>query len=316
MKVISLVSVILFVITAWATPQVSINKKNQVRSAIRIHLKDIAEIKNVEGEKAQLLGQLDLGVAPAVGQTIKLSGAQLTKQLRKHLGKYETQWHEKIVLSVPAQVEIFRSKMQIDEAAVKKEISNLYAKICNECEFQISNLQIPWVADADGDSQWRIEANPTSIPRGSFSLPFKVEIAGQTKNYWVNGKIQVYKSVPVASRALNMNDRIQVGDYESQKREVTFADDSTFTSQQLIGKKLSRGVRVNDIIWKRDIAKELAIKQGQAVKVLSENDWYQITLNGVAQEKGEVGDTIRVLNTSTNTVIHAVVEDAGVVRVR
>ncbi len=166
-----------------ASPQISINKKNQIKSTSRIHLKDIATFKNIEGQKAEMFSNIDLGQAPAVGQTLKISGAQLTKQLRKHLAKYESEWKEKVALSVPSQIEIYRSKMQIDESALKKEIADIYAKICGDCEFQISGLQIPWIADADNDSQWRIEANPTALPRGSFSLPFKVEALGQTKSY-------------------------------------------------------------------------------------------------------------------------------------
>jgi len=298
-------------------PEISVNKRINVKSQSRIYLGNGVTLKNIDAEKAQELQKIDLGPAPGVGQTIKLKGSVLTRMIRKQVAALEKKWSQKISLIVPSLVDVYRSKYAFDEEDLKATIVQKYSQICQDCEFQISGIQIPWIADVEADAKWSLEHIGQTLPRGSFSLPLKIaSLQGLPKIYWVSGKIQVLRNVPVASRALNIGERLQVGDYQNQKREVTFADDGVTDFNSLIGKKVSRGLRVNDIIWRRDLVKEIAIKQGQAVKIVNETDYYDITLRGVAQEQGEVGDTIRVINPTTQTIIFAVVKEPGVVKVQ
>ncbi len=297
-------------------PEISVNKRINVKAQPRIILGAGLVLKNIDGSQAEEILKLDLGAAPGVGQTIKFKGAVLTRMIRKHVAVLEAKLEQKITLNIPNVVEVYRSKFAFDEAELKAAIVEKYSQICRDCEFQISGLQIPWIADVEPDAKWSLDSTSQTLPRGSFSLPLRIETQGAPKIYWVGGKIQVLRSVPVAARALNIGERLQAGDYQNQKREVTFADDGVTDINALVGKKISRGLRVNDIIWRRDLVKEIAIKQGQAVRIVNETDYYDITLRGVAQEQGEVGDTIRVINPTTQTIIFAVVKEPGVVKVQ
>lgn len=304
-------------VIAGEAAELVVNKRVNVKGQTRILLGQVVNLKNINPEIAQELQKIDLGVAPGVGQTIKFKGSVLTRLIRKPVADLEQKWGQKMSLVVPNIVEVYRSKYVLDEEELKSAIIQKYQKTCQECEFQVSGIQMPWIADIDPEAKWTLDANSQNLSRGSFSLPIKIEPTdGPSRVYWVGGKIQIVKNVPVATRALQIGERLQAGDFQSQKREVTFADDGVIDGESLLGKKISRGLRVNDIIWRRDLVKEIAIKQGQAVQIVSESDYYDISLRGVAQEQGEVGDTIRVINPSTQTIIFAIVKEPGVVKVQ
>jgi flagella basal body P-ring formation protein FlgA len=64
-----------------------------------------------------------------------------------------------------------------------------------------------------------------------------------------------------------------------------------------------------------DIARPLAVERGKLVTIIYAVPMMSLSVQGVAQEQGGVGDAIRVTNTKSNTTVIAEVIDARTVRI-
>ncbi len=305
--------VLIFAVNAFAEPTIKVQSPVKVENSRKILLKNIAEISDLEENLATDLGNTEILTVSGNGQKL-ISGAQISKSLRKVIQKIEANIDQKIKLIVPDKVAIKVQLFNIDEMAVSEKVTQLYKQLCGICEIKISDVRLPLISKASDSAEWSVSLVMQQLPRGSFSLPLKVSDRGVERTFWVTGKIQIFKQVPVALHQLNLGERINEQDFEVKSRDVTMAIDNAVDATKAVGKLLGRGINANEVIWQNAIAKEIAVKPGQAVKVLSENEWMQISLNGVAQERGEIGDRVKILNPSTKSVITAVVEGPGIAR--
>lgn len=307
---IAILLVLVFVKTAYADPEIQVLKFVKIETQGSIFLGDVAKYKDIDPEVISMLNKIEIASFAGNGHKI-ITGFQISKILRKAIPPFEEHLQKKILVKVPAIVKIEAQVFKIDPTTVALMIESEFKKICIDCTYQLSNIQIPQLNGVSKNSKWNLEYQGLKLPRGAFSIPLRIS----EKTYWVSGTVKIFKKVPVAARNLSIGERLSEGDFNFEIKDVTMIQDTTPTVEKLFGRQLSRGLLANEIIIHSALAKELAVKYGQSVKVLTDSDWVQITMHGVAQERGEIGDRIRVMNPTTKTMITAVIEAPGVVRV-
>lgn len=122
--------------------------------------------------------------------------------------------------------------------------------------------------------------------------------------------------VPVAVRDLPHGTAIADSDITWVMVNASEAVNGVASSQEeIIGQATRYLVRAGQQIRLNSIAKEVAVKRGQTVTVLWSVQTINLTALGHAQEKGGVGDMIRVTNTKSNQTVLAEIIDSRTVRV-
>ena len=147
-------------------------------------------------------------------------------------------------------------------------------------------------------------------------LKKKVRSWNRGRTFWVNGRLDIYKKVPVMNRSFSRLERLEREDFNFSYRKVSFFSRRQVPSKkELLRQKLRRSLRAGDIIWRSLIAKEKALQKGDTVEIkLKERNW-QVTLIGQSKQDGFIGDRVKVLNLDSKKIITALVVDKGKVLV-
>lgn len=267
-----------------------------------------------------------------------------SEDLKKYLKDFQNQWKDQKGLStlanliqweIPDHVIVENKRFEISKDSLKVRLLNRWQKQCVECEFFFLSLEIPYLGSSLKGKPWKISF-PPSIPRNSFSLPlhflnFKnenrmskdlsredwVKKWDYQRTYWIQGRVEIYKRVPVLNRNVSVNKRMEEGDFDFAFRKINFFSERKLPlKKDILGKKLRLGLKAGDILWKSVFLKEKAVKRGDLVKIKMDKKSWSVTLTGKAIQEGVVGDQIKVLNLGSNKVILARVIYRGEVLVQ
>ena len=155
------------------------------------------------------------------------------------------------------------------------------------------------------------------LPRGSFSLPLRVQVQNaRPKIYWISGMAEIYQQVPVLQKSVHLGDIISESDVEYQRRNVTYLNNGIPPKDQLNGQRVRRFLRAGQILWSSDIDRPKAIEQGDIVKVVVDGGAYNISIMAQALQSGYVGDSVTVKNPETKKVFTAKVSAQGEVTIQ
>jgi flagella basal body P-ring formation protein FlgA len=153
---------------------------------------------------------------------------------------------------------------------------------------------------------------------GEVTLEMVVTHQGQPiKRLKVSGMVRLKRQVVCANRPLRVNDTIGPGDIQILFREVTGlnADDFFTSPDQLVGHIMAKSVGPQEIITTRHLSHQPVIKRGDSVNVVLDQDGLEISSKGVAQEQGQLGKTIRLVNPKSKKEFQGLVLDAKTVKV-
>ncbi len=133
----------------------------------------------------------------------------------------------------------------------------------------------------------------------------------------VSGRVHLMTEVPILVRQVEPGSVIQGADIEwIRKRADRLGRGVALESAKLIGMSPRRPLRVGEPVRLRDLRHPVVVQKNSLVTVVFETDRMVLTVQGRALEDGPSGRAIRVMNTSTNSVVNAVVRSPGRVVVR
>jgi flagella basal body P-ring formation protein FlgA len=78
----------------------------------------------------------------------------------------------------------------------------------------------------------------------------------------------------------------------------------------------ARELGAGQFIGRNELRRELAVKNGDIVKVVAGSAEWQITIDGVAQGSGYLGDTVNVKIPRTAKLVSGTLKERGLVEVR
>jgi flagella basal body P-ring formation protein FlgA len=282
-----------------------------------ITLGDVMVARDVSSDAMESLKDVRLADTPRPGESRSFSAVGLEQIFRPHLRSIEEKSGEKINLRVPARVTIVRKSLKLRKEDVETELKSQFKSICGDCEIIISSLSLPAVPPTvTAGAIWKIQSRP-ELPKGSFSLPLEVTYEdGTRRTYWISGSLAVRKSVPVASRSLMAGERLMPQDFNQQMKDVTFATDIAAPEAEIMASVAARGIAAGDIVWRGSLRREMAIRSGDTVKVTSGGEAWIVTVEGVAQTSGYIGDVVRVKIPRTQKIVSGMLKEKGLVEVR
>lgn len=172
--------------------------------------------------------------------------------------------------------------------------------------------------------KWRIDAQglPSEVQSGAedFSLPPKVlpgarniAVKFQSGGRRVNrqAKLTWYQPIVCAARDLERGAILLAGDLQSRVAPVTMLTPCFWEPSQLVQTALVNPVRAGQPISFGDAEKPQVVKYGTRVSLVASVNGLSISVNGVALERGAIGDTIRVRNLTSKKVMTGRVLDIG-----
>ncbi len=148
---------------------------------------------------------------------------------------------------------------------------------------------------------------------------FKAEIgisSDAKQRATVTGRLVAMITVPVLNTQRNAGETIVASDIEWQDMEEAATGSRAITNPDaLIGKTAQRVIPANTIIRSGMVASPIMVRKNTLVTIIYQNDFMSITNQVKAMQDGAMGDTVRVLNTSSNKLIDAVVSGSDQVLV-
>jgi flagella basal body P-ring formation protein FlgA len=306
MKVRAVVFSFLFSSVAFAKGEIVVRAHSWIEHGSPVVLGDIVDMKGVDAKMKADLMNVPLAAAPAAGESLEFSTAAISGLLRNSLN-FSDLPHVKI----PHRVMIERSTHKWEPSVVAKELLQRWQPGCPDCKLEFDHLTLP----AGQFVNWKLGAK-SDLPRGNFSIPVEVEKEGQTATLWIQGQLVVRKLVPVAKRVLYFGERVQADDVEWNWRDVTLAQDGTPSNAEVIGRRVKTPLRADDIIFSGALEREKALRRGDVARVISGHGDWQVSVNAVAQQDAEIGDTVTLKNPRTNRDLTGVVVSKDEVEIR
>jgi flagella basal body P-ring formation protein FlgA len=158
---------------------------------------------------------------------------------------------------------------------------------------------------------------PKNIPKGSFNLPLVVRGKnGLEARYWIQGKVDILKEVPIAERSLSMGERVQLEDFRYQWQSITHATDGPPSKNLLVGLKIKIPVNANQVIWSRHLEKDKALKKGDQVRVFSKEGTWELSTLAIAEKDAELGDRVNLKTSGNKKILSGIVVGKGEVQVK
>jgi len=128
------------------------------------------------------------------------------------------------------------------------------------------------------------------------------------QRYRVKGRTFKIQEVPVPTRRITKGEVIRNGDIEWKKVRVNRMSQRTLLDpQDIIGMTPRRVLTEGATIEATEVERPMMVKRRSLVTLVLKTPMMTMTSKGRALEDGAVGDTIRVSNTQSNTIIEAIV---------
>jgi len=177
-----------------------------------------------------------------------------------------------------------------------------------------------------------IISNPLVLPQGEVSYSFSsndkdyigsyndeitfVVNSNYRKKLRISANIVVVAPVAVSSNIIERNSTIKPEDIKLVPRDITGIYEYTTTDlSSIIGKRAKNRISRDAVIRKNMLGLNNVVKRGDMVTIFLENEQIKLSVPARALERGAVGDTIKVVNTSSDKEVYAVVKSSKSVEV-
>ena len=300
----TLILIALFVVVAHAMPSPNIKSYVRIEKPETITLSHVVNWPGAKKEIKTRLSKVILGDGPQLGEQRVFTGQAIARLVRKNLPELSG-------VKIPSRVTIENRGFQLTKQDVQTKLNLRWKKLCRECEFIFRSVSLPILPARAIGKAWRLE-DQGRLPRGSFSRRLEVfQDSGAPVVYWVSGRVEIHKKVPVSKRSVEIGYRLKREDFKESLRDVTFATDGIPSLKEIIGQKVRRAMNANDVIWAGFIEREKALNRGDLVKVVAQQPGWQVSLRAVAEQDGFVGDRVRLRNIKSKQLLTGLVIARG-----
>lgn len=312
-SLLALAALFLASLAAEAAPQISVKANVEIGEQEAITLGDLAEFEGFSNARTQELQNVRLADAPKVGEQRVFTSSGLAEAFRSSVGTEEA--GERVQFSIPSRVVISRKAMKFNEASVKQAIVDQLKGVCSSCEFKIDRISLPLTSSIAPGAKWQVKVR-SELPHGNFNYPLEVQTEDGPRTFFVNGSVSVAKNVMVTKRNIALGEKISSADFATELHDITYLNDAPADQADLIPNVAARSIAAEQVIGRSALKKENAFKFGDVVKVVTGNDSWQVTVDGVAQQAAAIGDTAKVKIPRTQKLISGIVIDKGVIEVK
>jgi flagella basal body P-ring formation protein FlgA len=137
-----------------------------------------------------------------------------------------------------------------------------------------------------------------------------------TWTVYVPVKVKVFKTVMVVSSSLPANHIITAGDIKSQTRDIgTLRQGYLVDEKQLIGQQLKYSMSMGAVINPNSIRPQKIVRRGELILLVASVGKMEVRMNGTALADAQLGQRVKVKNSSSKRVVEGIVQAPGIVKV-
>ena len=168
-----------------------------------------------------------------------------------------------------------------------------------------------------GDLAMSVRIDET--PASSLFMTAAVTISVDGRDYQtlpLTFRVGRYQPVVVATHALEPGRVLVASDVRLERRPSTDAPPDALEELGPLGQlEATRSVRAGEILTPRAVQRRLLVRRGEMVTLVLEGRGFRITAQGQVKQDARLGDTVRVLNVTSQHEVLGQVEGSGMVRV-
>ncbi len=266
----------------------------------------LGDVLDVSGPAAEAV----LARAPAPGRRMVISVSHIFRVARAS----GLEWKPMRGLD---RVVVRRAGQRIPRSVIETRIAEALKDLAPDENLRVSlqgratEIVLPTGAPAT------IDIENISLDRARGRLTATVIAAADTamaRRVNIIGRVYAVVEVPVLRRTIRRGEVIQASDVKwTEMRATRVRQPAIADPADIVGLAARRMLRAGQPLRPGDLRTPVVVAKGANVTMTYRTKFMVLTVAGRALEDGGVGETIRVLNTQSNTVIDAVVERSGVV---
>lgn len=220
-----------------------------------------------------------------------------------------------------ADIVVTRLATDVTAADLTRQLATAIAPRLGTAAEQIEIVfdQPPAVAKADSASRAPVRLADLNLitASGRFDALVEIDKGGPVERLHLRGQATEMVDVLMLTRPLQRGDVVLASDLVPQRLPRAQADRVGQTDPAaLVGKEAKRPLRANTPALAADFGAARIVAKGDLVTVVVEMPHLMLTVRGVAQEPGTLGDNIAVMNEQSRRLVHGEVSGPGRVVVR
>ncbi|NIA69454.1 flagellar basal body P-ring formation protein FlgA [Pelagibius litoralis] len=265
-----------------------------------------------DGIAEAALAETPVAHAPRLGDTVDIGARWLFAVAKAH----DLAWQPR---SRYDRITVLRASSKIVTADIEAAVRQALAERGLDGQLQLA-LDNPSVAmQVPTSSEQSLAVTGLTVDRnsGRFIAHVTAPAHGEPQaRASVTGRALKLVDVPVLRRNLRPGDVIRSGDIEWISMPINRMTRGTVSEQQaLVGMSPRRPIRSQQLIRTSDLQTPVVVAKNSLVTIRLQTYRMELSVKGRAMEDGAEGDVIRVMNTKSNSVVNAVIIDAGNVTV-
>ena len=261
-----------------------------------------------------LEAQADIAIAraPALGRRVELNARWLAHLARGH----DLPWRPSSTLD---RAVVERASRAIGSARIEAALLDALARRGHAGDIVLSldspdqSLAVPaeWVSDLE------IAGLRFDPGNGRFTAKLRVGATGQAPiEAVVTGRALEMTEVPVLARQVRPGAVIRDGDIHWRRMRLDkVAGNVALDPEGIVGKSPRRPIRVERPIRVGDLREPVVVPKNSLVTIRLRGERMVLTARGRAMEDGVAGGAVKVMNTKSNSIVHAVAVRPGIVEV-
>ncbi len=263
----------------------------------------------------QLLSHTVFAGKEITSEATTYTSADISKRLRLALTSYPATGPG-VQFRLPLEVEIRPEPYKFLESRMVSDLVQGLQTDCT-CKVELSNFQLQWPEGTSAQASWKWESLPdVRFLRGNLFLGVDLKTGSQKHRRWVQARSRLLKRVPVATRAISYGEPFTSSNVGQEWRDISHVSQDVLQQLELAGHSSNRMIPMGQMVRRRDLVKSQVIKHGDVVRIHNQKGPLQVTAQGVAQQAGAIGDSIKVKISSTHKTVSALVEESGKVRMQ
>jgi flagella basal body P-ring formation protein FlgA len=146
---------------------------------------------------------------------------------------------------------------------------------------------------------------------------FRVNVTMENEEVFdLFGRYNAYLEVPVTRKTMAIGTIVTESEVTTIRSSAGKVRPGYATSlSEIIGMQVKRPIASGNMIRHGDIVKPQVVRQGDGVEMVYSSGNIKLRTNGIASGGGAIGDTIRVKNESTGTIVSGVIKSKNLVEV-
>lgn len=243
--------------------------------------------------------------APALGRDVDLTADWLRKLAKRHGIRWEPE-NENVKITVRrAALEIGKDEL------IKAFADSLYEHGMPESAL-ISLNKGRYGVFLPPEAAYEIKISDAVYAPDTYAVSGTAEIVSDGKTAGtveLKGKAVPYVKLPVARKTLTAGQVITESDLvlKSVREDSLRGNEALAKVEDLIGKEVKRGVRAGTPVGSDDVRTQVMVSKGKFVTLSFTKGGIMLTAQGKALENGGLGDTVRIQNMQSKSVVQGVV---------